>query len=352
MKELVFISAQPDDVAFSWQIELFIESVRDAGYTEQIQVLLYVPSGRISHGPCPRFKMLEHRYRNSNVRFFWYPDTANLLDFGIRQSNYPPLLRPHILKKHFHKHPKLQDCAIFYHDSDIIFSKKVDLTPFISDDTCYLSATGGYLGVKYFDDKREKALPGRAQAYQDADVLNLCAEQIGISRHICEINDQAVGGAQYLLKNIDHRFWEDVEIGAYKLRRLLAHELHGINEQFFASEDDGIQSWCADMWSLLWNLWKRGTKTATPASLNFCWATDPIKKWAETAIYHDAGLSESNKHYLFNKKDPAYLYGAKLPYNSDQSHVSDKHCSHQYVQYIEKITQKYYSKNEKSICAV
>jgi hypothetical protein len=352
MKELVFISAQPDDIAFSWQIELFIESVRDAGYTNQIQVLLYVPTGRISYGPSARFKMLEKRYKDTNVQFYWYPDTANLLDFGIQQANYTPLLRPHILKKHFYKYPELQQYAIFYHDSDIIFSRKVDLTPYLSDDTCYLSATRGYLGVKYFDDKIQNVRPGLGQAYQQADVLNLCAEQIRISRQICQLNDQTVGGAQYILKNIDHQFWEDVEIGAYRLRRLLAYELNGLNSHFFASENDGIQSWCSDMWSLLWNLWKRGVKTATPASLNFCWATDPIEKWDDTAIYHDAGLSEANKHFLFDKKHPAYIYGGQLPFDFSQSHVSSQHCSYKYVQYIKQINHKYYKKDEKSVCSV
>lgn len=352
MKELVFISAQPDDIAFSWQIELFIESLRDAGYTNPVQVLLYVPPDRAKAGTCKRFRELQRRYYKHDVSFFWYPDTANLLDFGIQQADYVPLLRPHMLKKHFYRYPELSEKAIFYHDSDIIFTKRIELDPFLHDDTCYLSSAGGYLGTKYFDDKVKEVKPGLQDEFRQKDILDACAKIIGINRHVCEQNDQSAGGAQYILKNVNHNFWEDVEMGSYRLRRFLNFGLGGINARYFNSEEDGIQSWCADMWALLWNLWKRKTPTATPASLNFCWATDPVKQWKDTAIYHDAGVNQSNQHYLFNKRAPPFTLEGRLPYETDLSHVSSEFCSYNYVQYINRVKTRYYFQHEESLCQI
>lgn len=350
MKELVFISAQPDDPAFSWQIELFIENVRELGYLSPIQVLVFIPADRVAAGPHPEFRRLQQRYYSRGVSFYYYPDTSNLLGYGIAQAQYPPLLRPHILKRHFSRFPELKQKAVLYHDSDILFTRFLDFTPYLNDDICYMSPAAGYLGVKYFDSKADGLLPSSQKQYQELDVLNECATLLGINRAICEQHDHQVGGAQYLLKNIDADFWEDVEIGAYRLRRFLTYELGGVNSRFFDSEQEGIQSWCADMWALLWTLWKKKYETVTPAAFDFCWATDPVSKWDTAAFYHDAGVSEENKHYLFNKRDLSYMYHGRQPYCDSFSHVSADFCSYRYTQHLLNIKEKYrYCPDEKSV---
>lgn len=338
---MVFVSAQPDDVIFSWQTELFIENIRGLGYTSQIQVLIFSPAGRPAKSPDNRFHLLQNRYKDDNVLFFWYPDISNLVTYGIAQSQYPPLLRPHILKRHFANYPELKDKAIFYHDSDILFTRYIDFSPLLGDDICYLSNARSYLGVDYFDGKSSKVLSHMQANYEGVDVLDECCRLIGINRAICTKNESGCGGAQYLLKNIDSDFWEDVEIGAYRLRRFLSHDLGGINKTYFSSEDDGFQSWCADMWSLLWNLWKRNVHTVTPNVLDFCWATDKIDKWDDAGFYHDAGVNKNNEAFLFNKRRPEYIYGNNLPYNSDLSYVSPDYCSSRYVLHINDVKKKY-----------
>ncbi|NLR60672.1 hypothetical protein HGH93_21360 [Chitinophaga polysaccharea] len=341
MKEMVFVSAQPDDPIFSWQTELFIENIRSLGYTNQVQVLLFSPAFRPFRNPENRFIMLQKRYEHNNVKFFWYPDTANLMEYGITQSRYEPLLRPHILKRHFGLFPELKEKAIFYHDCDILFTKYIDFSPFLNDDICYLSSTRSYLGTGYFDSKAKYVKPELKNEYGNLDVLNTCASMAGINSAVCHANDPGCGGAQYLLKNITSEFWEEVEISAYKIRKFLAYELGGINYQFFNSEKEGFQSWCADMWALLWNLWKRNKKTVTPTELNFCWATDKIEKWDRCGIYHDAGVTTDNESYLFNKREPEYVYGLKLPFSGDLTHVSPAYCSSRYVDHILAVNQKY-----------
>jgi len=338
---MVFVSAQPDDVIFSWQTELFIENVRGLGYSDQIQVLLFSPAGRPAKMPDNRFLMLEQRYKDDNVLFFWYPDVSNLISYGISQSQYPPLLRPHILKRHFALYPQLKEKAVFYHDTDIVFTRYTDFSPLLEDDTCYLSNARSYLGVEYFDSKSSCVISHLKSEYSRLDVLDECARLIGISRGICAENNSGCGGAQYLLKNIDSTFWEDIEIGSYRLRRFLSYDLGGLNKTYFPSEELGFQSWCADMWALLWNLWKRNIQTVTPQLMDFCWATDEIEKWGSSAIYHDAGVGSKNESFLFNKRKPEYVYGSNLPYMSDLSHVSPHYCSSGYVSHINEVKKKY-----------
>jgi hypothetical protein len=46
-----------------------------------------------------------------------------------------------LLKQHFKAHPQLESEAIFYHDCDIVFTRKPDFNAFLSDKIWYLSNT-------------------------------------------------------------------------------------------------------------------------------------------------------------------------------------------------------------------
>ena len=64
------------------------------------------------------------------------------------------------------------------------------------------------------------------------------------------------------------------------------------------NESTGIQSWTADMWSLLWNGLYYGHKIKINKELEFCWAVDNIKRWNETYIFHNAGIpGDSETHF-------------------------------------------------------
>jgi hypothetical protein len=107
---------------------------------------------------------------------------------------------------------------------------------------------------------------------------------------------------------------------------------------YFESEDKGFQVWCADMWSVLYNLWKRDYKTECPPEMDFCWATDPIEKWDRVQIYHDAGASTrpiKEGHMLFHKRDSDYINNQATPFEKDLSFVSSEYCSKNYVREID-----------------
>ena len=67
-------------------------------------------------------------------------------------------------------------------------------------------------------------------------------------------------------------------------------------------EDNGFQSWCADMWALLYNLWKTAD-TRVPIEFDFAWSTDLISRADEVYILHNAGVTTEEKIKIANSKD-------------------------------------------------
>lgn len=339
-QEIIFISVAPDDTYFWWQYKVFINNILTLGYKNEVHILLFVPKNRLGT-KNPKFLELEKEYKGTNIKFFWYEDTESLLD-TIQRINYIPLLRPHCLRRHFEKYPELASKAFFYHDSDICFTKYLDFSKFLQegDQTCYLSDTKSYINSDYFDSKEKDVLPDKLELYKKVDVLDSLSRLFGLNREVCVANKEGSGGAQYLLKGIDAKYWEDVEKGCIIIRNSLYYNIGGINRHFFESEDKGFQSWCCDMWSVLWNLWRRGIKTECPTEMDFAWATDPISKWEKVYIYHDAGASTREVepgHKLFNKRELRYLNNQSTPLEEDLSYVSQKYCSYNYVKWIPSI---------------
>lgn len=334
MKELVFLSVQPDDLYFAWQIDVQLNNFKTFGYDKLAHVLVFLPHNRLAQGFHLRWKELEVKY--PDTKFFYFRDTKNITGTVIKMFDYIPLLRPYCLGLHFKNHPELRDKAIFYHDSDIVFTKYLDFTPFLSDDVCYLSDTKSYINASYFDSKIEKVRPDAIDGYKKLDVLNECCKFFGIGRSIAEkFNDDGSGGAQYILKNIDGVFWNNVFDGCIMLRSYLK----GINQKYFIGdnpserENNGFQSWCSDMWSILYNLWARNQHTYCPKTLDFAWATDGINKWDDVYIYHDAGAGPSTPH-LFYKRSLIYVNNIHTPFDQDMSNVSPEYCSYNYVKAI------------------
>lgn len=338
MKNLKIISVVPDDLVFACQTLVQLSNFREHGYSDKYNVLVFVPKDRLHLGVNPKWAIIEKEFPEAN--FFYYNDEDNVLD-AIHSINYIPLLRPYCLKRHFKAHPELEQDAIFYIDSDIVFTKPLDFTPYLNDDINYLSDTKSYLNSDYFDSMITRVDPPKLALYAKRDILNEVSSLFGIDRATCEKYKDATGGAQYLLKNIDWKFWEKVEQGCIKFRMFFAYELGGINSLYFVNEDAGFQSWCADMASILWTLWAEGRETITPQDLDFAWGTDKIARWNEVYIYHDAGGNEITDdkgvtHMLFHKRAHEYINNISTYFESDLSHISPDYCSYNYVQEINK----------------
>lgn len=332
-RQLQILSCQPNDSYFLWQLRVQLYNFRKYGYSKDYRILVWKHNNRDKGEDfMPQWQALEADY--PEAKFFYYEDTDGGLSRTISTYNYIPLLRPWLLQKHFSEYPELQKDAILYLDSDVVFTKSLDFSPFLDDDICYLSDTRSYISAQYFDSKIKDVLPDRLEDYKKIDVLEESCKLMGISREIAESNQESSGGAQYLLKNIDATFWEEVFLGCIKI----GVQLRSINRRFFKDEDAGFQSWCRDMWAVLWNIWKRGMKTECPRELDFCWATDDISKWDRVYLYHDAGASTRpvrEGHMLFHKRELRYLNNEVSPLQEDLSFVSSEYCSKNYVREIE-----------------
>jgi hypothetical protein len=87
------------------------------------------------------------------------------------------------------------------------------------------------------------------------------------------------------------------------------------------------------MWAILWNGWLRGYKTNIISEMDFVWATDSIEKFQEKYIFHNAGVTESNREQIFFKGD----YRDKLPYSIADTYDQSK-ASYKYFQVLKSVT--------------
>lgn len=334
MKDLKFVQACPSDVYYTWQVHLWLESLRNIGHSDKAISVIFTPKGRENKD---KWKQIEDLYPESEFHYYNDEDNLNQL-LGI----YIPVLRPYVLWKHFKANSELSEKAIFYCDSDILFTKDFNLDQFTQDDVNYLSDTNSYINATYFDSKIKDVLPEKLEEYKTRDILGEIASVIGIDRETCEANNLHSGGAQYLLKNVDGEFWSKVMNDCILIRTYL----QTVNREFFKDENTGYQSWCADMWAVLWNLWFREQETKVVPELAFAWATDPISKLDSHTIFHNAGITgvSMNGYPCFYKGK--YHQGTdptKDPHLDDvlNNIESQKYCTWFYANELNKIKQKY-----------
>ena len=315
MKNLRYICVQPRILYYAWQVEVMINNFIKHGINpNNIDILVaWNPNDKTSEPEnVEAWNKLASHY--NSVRFFFYEDTRQ------QPIYYISSVRPNILKQHFKAHPQLESEAIFYHDCDVVFSKPPDFNAFLNDSIWYLSDTNSYINYDYI---RSKGL----------DVYNKMCELVQIDPLIPRLMNSNSGGAQYLMKNVDWKYWEKVEQDSEKLFK----EITKLNNQKKANDSKyhELQIWCADMWAVLWNGWLRGNETKVVSEMNFSWATDSSNKWNETTIYHNAGAT-CGCDGIFYKA----LYMNVLPYNLDiEKFDKEKNC-YNYVLEIKETAQK------------
>lgn len=312
MKNLRYVCVQPRLLYYAWQVEVMINNFLKHGINpNSIDVLVAWNPNDLTTSVKENVESWEKLASHYNsVRFFFYQDTRP------QPIHYISSVRPNLLKQHFLSHPYLKDEAIFYHDCDIVFSKTPDFGNFLDfyDKNWYLSDTNGYMNYDY--------IIGKGQ-----EVYDKMCEIVGIDKVIPMIMNYNSGGAQYILKNVDHIFWEKVERDCESLY----YEISLINNRI-KQENPGyheLQIWCADMWAVLWNAWKLGHPTKVVPEMNFSWATDPIECWDRNTIYHNAGVTCSCGR-AFYKSD----YEHNLPYFISLESFSDSKNSYNYVKEI------------------
>ena len=330
----IIITAQPDDQYFIWQNHLYIESCLKQGFTEdQIHILLYKPKSRIAN---PNWDKLKTIYPKLNI--FLYED------LGVQQHLpvYIPILRPHILWQHFRKFPELQDRTIIYTDADILWLDSLDIKELLKDDeTNYVSDASSYLNYSYFERKNKEILPDKELG--NRDFLKEICDIVGIDKQVVIDNNLNTGGVQYILKNIDAIFWKKVEEDVLKIRKHLLQ----VNKEFYKDESAGIQSWCADLWAVQFNLWFFKKDVKVTEKLNFAWSSDPISKIETSPILHNAGITGQfmwddipvfYKGKYHQGADPTLDPHLNVVLNNDKSKTK---CTWYYANALKELKEKY-----------
>lgn len=334
MKDLRFVCVQPDDTYFTWQVHLWLESLKEIGHSDKAIVLIYIPTNRPKN---TKWEQIIALY--PETEFHFYQDEGDLDRY---LPIYIPILRPWTLWKHFKANPELSNKAIFYCDSDVLFTKNFNVDNFIEDDICYLSNTNSYINATYFESKEKDVLPNKLEEYKTRDILGEVMSLVGVDKQVAYDNNEHSGGAQYFLKDVDATFWNKVMNDSLLIRTYLQK----VNKDFFESESKGYQSWCADMWGVLWNLWFRGQETKVIDEMNFSWATDPIERLEENTLFHNAGIvSPHNGTYncfykgkYHNGGDPTQDPHLDAILNDEQS---QKYCTWFYANKLKELKNKY-----------
>jgi hypothetical protein len=297
-----YICAQPGTRYYAWQIEIMLMNFKEMGIPLQdVHIVCAMHDQYALH----LYHQISNQYPEAVIEF--YPDTR-------RTKHYPSSIRPNILKQHFFKH-KLNE-PFFYHDCDMVFTKKVDFTPFLNDDICYGSDTRFYIGHDYI----------KSKGY---GILEIMASLTGIDVETIKENELNCIGAQYLIKGVDFRFWDEVE----KICETLFLNITLENNRIKADNPNyhELQIWTADMWAVLWNLWKWGKQTKVDDYFDFAWATSTIEDWERLNIFHNAGITETG-HGFFYKGD--YMHN---PLNKELQ-IREKSAQKHYYEYVKKVT--------------
>ena len=304
---MIYICAQPATQYFGWQIDVMLHSFLTTGVDmNNVHIV-----SAIQNEVDPYFDKLKEKYKN--VTFEFYEDTR-------KSKKYISSVRPHILAKHFAKHRWLEKENVFYHDCDIALTKPIDFSGLKDDDICYLSDTISYIGHDYILSKGN-------------EVLDKMCSIMNLPKEIVRKNEKNSGGAQYLLKKINFRFWLQVEWDSEKLFT----EITKLNEELVKKDPNyhTLQIWCADMWAVLWNLWKANKETKVVKELNFLWSVTNKDQWHANSIYHNAGVTAKSEGLFYKGK-----YIKEMPDLELNEGLDKTKCSYNYYLLVQQTLSK------------
>lgn len=281
MKDIVFVTAQPDVPYFHWQVKLYTHNFIEKGINpKNIHVLFStIGNSQLSQGAneLKEIGINIHSYKDERVN-----------------KRYIPSIKPFLLYKWLEQYPQYGKC-FFLHDADIIFRELPNFENMLDDEICYLSDTIGYIGYDYIMDCCRR-YESQHPSSEKGQLIKEMADTIGIDVNVIKENQENSGGGQYIVKNTDYKIWEKIYLDSFTLYNNMM-----IYQRKFPVNPGQIQFWTAEMWSVLWNLWLNNYKTKVVDELGFSWATDNIEKYEKYPILHMAGVTDDLKKTKFYK---------------------------------------------------
>jgi hypothetical protein len=312
-----------------------LENLKTLGKVDRAVVLIFVPNFRNYN---EKWDTIIDLYPEAQFRI--YKDEHNVSKLlGI----YIPVLRPYLLWRYWKDVPEMKDKAVLYYDNDVLLTDSFNIDDYIQNDVCYVSNTNSYINASYFDSKIKDVKPDMIEEYKKDDILAKATALVGVTRETAEKNNLHSGGAQYLLKNIDAEFWNKMLKDVIEIRLYLQES---VNKKYFENENKGFQSWCADMWALLWGLWYAGKEVKVIKEMDFAWATDNINYLENHPMYHNAGVTADFMGGVSCFYKGKYHLGSN-PFNDPHfqtvinSEDSKKKCTWYYANKLNELHEKY-----------
>ncbi|WMU07951.1 hypothetical protein vBCtySFA88_00019 [Clostridium phage vB_CtyS-FA88] len=300
---MYFILAQPAIPRFKWELDVCLNNLKTLGVTNII--LLFTKY----NATVPKY--FEDKY---NAQCFVYPDDDT-------SKKYIPSVKPYLFWQFLKHNPQYENEDFFYMDSDVIFRELPNFSKFIKNDKIwYGSDCTGYLGTEYIDGKGK-------------DLVTKMSNLVGVNETDIRKYCKVAPGAQWLIRKPQAKYWHKVYIDCIILYRFFCKnepiyiDAHGLGYT-------PIQKWTAEMWAQLYNMPLFGIMPMISNELEFCWATDDIKRWYETKIYHNAGVTSDMRDHLFFKG----AYVRESPIGKNFNWVNKNKCSCKYVQAMLKLS--------------
>lgn len=296
---MISITSQPDTSYFHWQNLVQFKNLKDLNLLENHRSIWLVQRDK----PVSKWLSAFKRAFPNNV--FIYTDDRPY-------KHYIPTIKIHGIYRYLLQFPEDDNKDMFLFDSDVIFREAIDLSQFTESNTAYCSDTVGYLGWQYLKTKGE-------------DIVKDMASFMGISlEEVIEQNDNS-GGAQIYYKGIPNKvdYFKEIDELAPQLYDLMR------NHPTYRDYEPTIQDWTAEMWAVLWLLWKRGVKTKVVDELDFTWATDNISKWDSAKMLHMAGITSTHKGKFYKG-----AYVGKSPFGESFDDVDPESICMKYVECI------------------
>ena len=311
---MIYLSCQPAIPRYTWEVEVYVNNFLDMGIDPRdIHVVLGLDIAK--PGIPEDWIKLKNHFKG--VQFFFYDDTRGI-------NSYQPSLQAHILEKHWKANPHLQYTQIFFHDSDFIFTKPFDFTPYLKDNIWYLSDTCSYIGADYIKSKGNLVF------------FSMCS-LAGLDPKFVESQEKNSGGAQKLIKDVPTSYWAD----SYNLQMELWKKIPPISNAIKKKKDQAgepymvLQHWTMSMWSELWMAWKYGRETRVPKEFNFHFAIDHIDRWLDNAFYHNAGVVDGTTGIFFKG-----MFDSMLPYGHVIENPNKNVTGWKYFEYIQEVGKK------------
>jgi len=269
-QRIKFIIPVIDKPYYLWQMLVQIKSFRDLGYEQDA---IYP----VSYWNQPS-DILSKLLNSNQIK-------AEIIPYNDERSikNYSASLKPWLMHKYFASNPSAVRHIFVYLDSDVLFTRPFDFTPFKGiAHKFYGSNTKGYTGVQYIKEKGEMLF---YELCQIAEVDPVILEQ----------NSDWEVGAQYIFQGADQYFWKEIYEKSSKMYEYMVttkDKYHPKEHQY------PIQAWVAEMMHTQWLAMKMGFEPQVTPLMDFAWSNWKIEDWEKFPFWHNAGQTvEDGIHF-------------------------------------------------------